>query len=125
VLFIILQGNSSVWIKDEDYMRLDGSTLAHHRKRMTEAFNNPRKPRLSLLLISTKAGGLGINLEAANRVVIFDASWNPSHDVQSIFRVYRFGQERNVYVYRFLAQVLGFVRHTNIPVISLLSVDPI
>ncbi|XP_068441568.1 transcriptional regulator ATRX isoform X2 [Clinocottus analis] len=92
------------WFRNIDYYRLDGSTNALTRKKWAEEFNDTSNIRGRLFLISTRAGSLGINLVAANRVIIFDASWNPSYDVQSIFRVYRFGQTRTVYVYRFLAQ---------------------
>eukprot|EP00092_Neocalanus_flemingeri_P004269 GFUD01004589.1.p1 GENE.GFUD01004589.1~~GFUD01004589.1.p1 ORF type:complete len:1194 (+),score=434.68 GFUD01004589.1:173-3754(+) len=92
------------WIPGKDYYRMDGSTAADTRKIWCKYFNRTTSHRMRLFLISTKAGGLGINLVAANRVIIFDASWNPSHDVQSIFRVFRFGQTKPVYIYRFLAK---------------------
>ncbi|XP_031222238.1 transcriptional regulator ATRX isoform X3 [Mastomys coucha] len=92
------------WLRNIDYYRLDGSTNAQSRKKWAEEFNDETNVRGRLFIISTKAGSLGINLVAANRVIIFDASWNPSYDIQSIFRVYRFGQTKPVYVYRFLAQ---------------------
>eukprot|EP00064_Thunnus_orientalis_P003358 superscaffoldBa00000270_g3367 len=92
------------WIKNVDYFRLDGSTNAVLRMKWADQFNNPANVRGRLFLISTRAGSLGINLVAANRVIIFDASWNPSYDIQSIYRVYRFGQLKQVFVYRFLAQ---------------------
>lgn len=91
------------WTLGRDYFRLKGATSQSVRQGWVTRFNDPRNARARLFIISTRAGGLGINLTAASRVVIFDASWNPSHDTQAIFRAYRFGQTRHVRVYRLLA----------------------
>ncbi|CAF3656265.1 unnamed protein product [Rotaria sordida] len=91
------------WIRDQDYFRMDGQTEIISRKRYAKTFNDLSNLRARLFLISTLAGGIGINLTGSNRVIVFDASWNPSHDTQAIFRSYRFGQKKPVYVYRLLA----------------------
>jgi transcriptional regulator ATRX len=81
---------SKTWNLNKDYFRMDGSTKPEKRLEWGTAFNDPKNPRARLFLTSTKAGGIGINLKGANRVVIFDVSWNPSVDEQSVFRAYRY-----------------------------------
>lgn len=72
--------NDSVWKRALDYYRMDGSTSMFDRHDMVNRFNDPNERRLRAFLISSKAGGQGINLIGANRVVLLDPSWNPSND---------------------------------------------
>jgi len=65
------------WVRDRDYFRMDGQTEVTTRKRYAKAFNDTSNIRARLFLISTLAGGIGINLTGSNRVIVFDASWNP------------------------------------------------
>lgn len=90
----------SSWVKNRDFIRLDGSTKREDRQRMIKAFNDESNKRLRCFLISAKAGGQGINLTGANRCIILDTSWNPSSDQQNIFRIYRLGQKKPCYAYR-------------------------
>ena len=96
-------GISHRWISGIDYFRIDGNVNCQNRTSIVDKFNDIENNRARLMLLSTKAGGIGINLVGANRCIIFDASWNPSNDMQAIFRIFRYGQTKPVYVYRFTA----------------------
>ncbi|OVA00383.1 SNF2-related [Macleaya cordata] len=83
------------------FSRLDGSTPTSSRQSLVDDFNS--SPSKQVFLISTRAGGLGLNLVSANRVVIFDPNWNPAQDLQAQDRSFRYGQKRHVVVFRLLA----------------------
>lgn len=91
---------SFVQSQNYEYRRLDGSTRMDSRMDMVDEFNT--NSEIFLFLISTKAGGLGLNITSANVVIVFDPNWNPSHDLQAQDRAYRLGQTRNVRVYRLI-----------------------
>ncbi|KAK9804116.1 hypothetical protein WJX73_000321 [Symbiochloris irregularis] len=84
------------------FVRLDGSTSISKRQKLVVAFNDPRQQQF-VFLLSSKAGGCGLNLVGGNRLVLFDPDWNPATDKQAAGRVWRDGQKKQVYVYRFLA----------------------
>ncbi|XP_056448151.1 DNA excision repair protein ERCC-6-like [Gadus chalcogrammus] len=82
-------------------IRLDGTiTKLDERERLISLFQNDK--RYSVFLLTTQVGGVGITLTAANRVVIYDPSWNPATDAQAVDRAYRIGQTENVVIYRLI-----------------------
>ena len=83
------------------YLRLDGTTKAEERGEMLAQFNDP-KSEYFLFLLSTRAGGLGLNLQTADTVIIFDSDWNPHQDLQAQDRAHRIGQRNEVRVLRLM-----------------------
>jgi SNF2 family DNA or RNA helicase len=82
--------------------RIDGETKMSTRQEATKVFNK-KESAFNVFLISMKAGGLGLNLQGANRVIIYDFGFNPTWEDQAIGRAYRLGQQKSVFVYRFRA----------------------
>ncbi|KAI8578637.1 hypothetical protein K450DRAFT_245833 [Umbelopsis ramanniana AG] len=84
------------------YLRLDGATKVEQRQILTERFNNDN--RILAFILSTRSGGLGINLTGADTVIFYDSDWNPSMDKQCQDRTHRIGQTRDVHIYRFVTE---------------------
>ncbi|XP_042146804.1 DNA repair and recombination protein RAD54B isoform X2 [Ixodes scapularis] len=85
--------------KGYTFVRLDGSTSSTQRLEIVERFNSAHSDCF-VFLLSCKAGGVGLNLIGASRIVLYDVDWNPANDLQAMARVWRDGQGRHVYVYR-------------------------
>jgi DNA repair and recombination RAD54-like protein len=82
-------------------LRLDGTMNVSKRQKLVDKFNDPEGPEF-VFLLSSKAGGCGLNLIGANRLVLFDPDWNPAADQQALARVWRDGQTKDCFVYRFI-----------------------
>ncbi len=85
------------------YERIDGQIKARERQNAIDRFNNKDIQR-DVFLLSTKAGGIGINLTSANVVIIYDSDWNPQNDIQATARAHRIGQLSEVLVYRLITK---------------------
>ena len=85
------------------YERIDGSITGKLRQESIDRFNDKQSSSF-VFLLSTKAGGLGINLATADTVIIYDMDWNPHNDIQALSRAHRIGQQNRVLIYRFVSR---------------------
>ena len=84
------------------YLRLDGTTKSEDRSELLREFNRPDSPYF-MFLLSTRAGGLGLNLQTADTVIIYDSDWNPHQDLQAQDRAHRIGQKNEVRILRLIS----------------------
>lgn len=87
--------------REYNYCRIDGSTAHEERIAAIDEYNKPGSEKF-IFLLTTRAGGLGINLTSADIVILFDSDWNPQADLQAMDRAHRIGQTKQVVVYRFV-----------------------
>ncbi|KAK1228665.1 hypothetical protein PQX77_008318 [Marasmius sp. AFHP31] len=85
------------------FLRLDGNTAGHERQKGMDEFNRPGSD-VFIYLLTTRAGGVGINLFTADTVIIFDPDFNPHQDLQAIARAHRFGQQKTVLVFKLMVK---------------------
>lgn len=84
------------------YLRLDGTTKVEQRQLLMERFNEDK--RIFVFILSTRSGGVGINLTGADTVIFYDSDWNPTCDAQAQDRCHRIGQTRDVHIYRLISE---------------------
>ncbi|KAE9972644.1 hypothetical protein BLS_003941 [Venturia inaequalis] len=87
-----------------NFLRLDGSTPANKRQALVDKFNKEKPDQCFAFLLSAKAGGTGLNLIGASRLVLFDVDWNPATDLQAMARIHRDGQKNHCFIYRFVVK---------------------
>lgn len=85
-----------------DFRRMDGNTAIKDRQHMVDEFNG--NPDIHVFLLTTRVGGIGVNLTGADRVIIYDPDWNPSTDMQARERAWRLGQKRDVTIFRLMTK---------------------
>ncbi|KAI5952612.1 ISW2 [Candida jiufengensis] len=91
------------FFREYEYCRIDGSTSHEDRIEAIDDYNDPNSSKF-LFLLTTRAGGLGINLTSADIVVLYDSDWNPQADLQAMDRAHRIGQKKQVKVFRFVTE---------------------
>ena len=84
------------------YLRLDGATKIEQRQALMERFNADK--RIFCFILSTRSGGVGVNLTGADTVIFYDSDWNPTMDAQAQDRCHRIGQTRDVHIYRLISE---------------------